>query len=181
MADAASSAFVYSTNAKPRGRPVMRSVGSDTPTTSPACEKRDETSSAVVSKLRFPTKTLEFIAPPVPKRAQKSSYAPRFSWGAGPNKSPGAFSGDTKSALTRIGALNYTRRHRMPSNQPLYRPLQVYAFDPSVGRRHGNHMTVSVAYEPLKAGPRGRRIEVIDYDGSNACYYEPVDLDSREV
>lgn len=57
----------------------------------------------------------------------------------------------------------------------------MYAFDPSVGRRYGNHMTVTVPYEPLRPGPRGRRLEVIDFDGSNGCYYEPVDLDSRDV
>ncbi len=42
-------------------------------------------------------------------------------------------------------------------------------------------MTVTVPYEPLRPGPRGRRVEVIDFDGSNGCYYEPVDLDSRDV
>src|SRR5262245_15221343 len=65
--------------------------------------------------------------------------------------------------------------------QPLFRPLRVYAFDPSLGRRYGNHMTVTVPYEDLKEGPRGRGLEVIDYDASNGCYYKPVDLDDRDV
>jgi hypothetical protein len=78
--------------------------------------------------------------------------------------------------------VDYTRgRPGLHLSTPLSRPLQVYAFDPSVGRRHGNHMTVTVPYEPLQPGPRGRRVEVVDFDGSNGCYYAPVDLDSRDV
>jgi hypothetical protein len=64
---------------------------------------------------------------------------------------------------------------------PLVRPLQIYAFDPSLGRRHGNHAHITVSYEPLDAGPRGRRVEVIDYDGSNGCYYRPVNLEDPRV
>ena len=63
----------------------------------------------------------------------------------------------------------------------MQRPLKVYAFDPSLGRRYGNYMTVKVGYEKLEKGPRGRRVEVIDYDASNKRYYQPVDLDSPDV
>lgn len=66
-------------------------------------------------------------------------------------------------------------------SKPVTRPLQIYAFDPSLGRRHGNISRVSVTYEPLVVGPRGSLVEVIDYDASNDCYYMPVDLDSREI
>ncbi|HLO75813.1 MAG TPA: hypothetical protein VK196_05085 [Magnetospirillum sp.] len=69
------------------------------------------------------------------------------------------------------------RDYAMPTN----RPLAVYAFDPSRGRRAGNHMTVHVPYEPLQQGPVGRQIAVIDYDASNDCYYLPVDLDHPAV
>jgi N-acetylmuramoyl-L-alanine amidase len=61
------------------------------------------------------------------------------------------------------------------------RPLQVFAFDPGLGRRHGNHARLTVSYEPLEPGPRGRRVAVVDYDASNDCYYEPVDLDDPQV
>jgi hypothetical protein len=64
---------------------------------------------------------------------------------------------------------------------PQTRPLKVFAFDPSLGRQYGNVMTVGVDQEDLKAGPRGRLLEVIDYDVSNDCYYPPVDLDARKV
>src|SRR6266436_5876184 len=42
-------------------------------------------------------------------------------------------------------------------------------------------MTVSVDNEELLPGPRGRLLEVVDYDASNGCYYAPVDLNDREV
>jgi quinol monooxygenase YgiN len=62
------------------------------------------------------------------------------------------------------------------------RPLKVFAFDPSQGRLLGNHLTIDVPFEPdLKPGPIGKRIAVIDYDGSNECYYEPVDLNHPQV
>jgi hypothetical protein len=62
-----------------------------------------------------------------------------------------------------------------------YRPLKAYAFDPSQGKYFGNYMTLNVKYEPLKPGPIGAQIAVIDYDGSNDCYYEPVDLDDDAI
>jgi hypothetical protein len=64
---------------------------------------------------------------------------------------------------------------------PHTRPLKVFAFDPSLGRQYGNVMNVGVDHEELSPGPRGKLIEVIDYDVSNDCYYPPVDLDDRRV
>lgn len=64
---------------------------------------------------------------------------------------------------------------------PATRPLAVYAFDPSQGRKLTNYMVVNAAYEPLLPGPVGRQLEVIDYDISNKCLYEPVNLDDRFV
>jgi hypothetical protein len=68
---------------------------------------------------------------------------------------------------------------------PASRPLKVYAFDPTTGHKLGNYMTVNVDYEePLKPGPIGKYLAVIDYDASSSlkakpereCYYRPVDL-----
>jgi hypothetical protein len=64
---------------------------------------------------------------------------------------------------------------------PSVRPLNVYAFDPSVGRFVGNYMTASVRYEPLKPGPVGARFAVIDYDGTNKTFYGPVNLEDPRV
>lgn len=57
-----------------------------------------------------------------------------------------------------------------------HRSLRVYAFDPSRGKRPDNHLAITVPWEDLKRGPEGKKIAVIDYDGSNDCYYEGVDL-----
>jgi hypothetical protein len=64
---------------------------------------------------------------------------------------------------------------------PTDRILRVYAFDPSRGTRLENHLTVRIPYEPLKKGPVGRKVAVIDYDASNQCYYEGIDLDASFV
>ena len=64
---------------------------------------------------------------------------------------------------------------------PDVRPLNVYAFDPSVGRFVGNYMTASVRYEELKPGPVGERFAVIDYDGTSKTFYTPVDLDDPKL
>ena len=69
---------------------------------------------------------------------------------------------------TRIGA-------------PSKRPLKIYAFDPSRGRRVGNMMSVAIDYERLAPGPIGSRFAVIDYDGATRKFYLPVDLDDPMV
>jgi hypothetical protein len=64
-----------------------------------------------------------------------------------------------------------------PRNPPTFRPLQVYAFGPSLGHTPINVRTLQVHYEPLDPGPVGERIAVVDYDCSRDCFYDPVDLD----
>ena len=64
---------------------------------------------------------------------------------------------------------------------PTQRPLKVYAFDPSAGHLTGNVMRISLNYERLAPGPVGKKLAVIDFDGSNKAYYEPVDLDDRKI
>ena len=61
--------------------------------------------------------------------------------------------------------------------QPQWRPLKVFAYDPSRGLRLGNCMTVSISYEKLAPGPIGDRFAVVDYDGNRKTYYTPIDLD----
>src|ERR1700688_1208002 len=70
---------------------------------------------------------------------------------------------------------------RLTAAKPAHRMLGVYAFDPSRGTRLENHLTIPVAYEKLAKGPVGRNVAVIDYDASNRCYYEGVDLDALAV
>jgi hypothetical protein len=77
----------------------------------------------------------------------------------------------TKSSRARISE----------SEMPSFRPLKVYAFDPTRGRTLGNHMTINTPFERLDPGPVGDYLEVIDYDASNDCYYRAVSLDAPRV
>jgi hypothetical protein len=58
------------------------------------------------------------------------------------------------------------------------RQLKVFGFSPTRGRSFGNHATLRIPHEPLKPGPIGRYIAVIDYDDSCQRRYGPVDLDA---
>lgn len=60
---------------------------------------------------------------------------------------------------------------------PERRPLQIFAFDPMVGRTIRNRLVLEVRNEPLLPGPQGSRVQVIDYDGTTRALYQPVDLD----
>lgn len=79
-----------------------------------------------------------------------------------------------------------------PVPNPRQRLLRVYSVDPSMATRLQtrliNEATVPVTWEPLKPGPIGEYIEVVDYDpstsvddpstgGVTGVFYPPVDLD----
>lgn len=75
------------------------------------------------------------------------------------------------------------RRPASPSGiaQAARRPLKIFASDPLLGRTFGNRARIDVANEPLTAGPVGSRLEVIDYDGAQKCFYVPVDLEHPAI
>jgi hypothetical protein len=64
--------------------------------------------------------------------------------------------------------------------KPAIRKLRAYAFDPSLSLRLDtsiiNNIVYKVEWEEVKAGPVGEYIEVVDYDPSSNCFYEPVEL-----
>ena len=70
-------------------------------------------------------------------------------------------------------------------NQPAYRKLRGFAFDPSfsftLGRRQSNEVTYKVKWEETCPGPVGEYVEIIDYDPTKQCYYEAIDLDQKYV
>jgi Subtilase family len=78
-------------------------------------------------------------------------------------------------------------RARSPKvRQPAYRPLRVYAYDPSLGARLKtfsiNVATLNVRWEAdLLPGPIGEYIEVIDVDPASQCCYAPVDLNHPHI
>jgi hypothetical protein len=57
------------------------------------------------------------------------------------------------------------------------RALCVYAYDPSRGARLDNQLVINIPYEDLQKGPVGKKVAVVDYDATNCCYYEGIDLD----
>jgi hypothetical protein len=56
-----------------------------------------------------------------------------------------------------------------------WRPLKVFAFDPSRGSSASNIVTLQVPYEALGPGPVGQSVEVVDPG------FDPVQLDSSEI
>jgi hypothetical protein len=65
---------------------------------------------------------------------------------------------------------------------PPRRPLKIFAFDPMLGRSASKRISIDIANElDLEVGPRGSRVEVIDYDCTNNCYYAPVDLNDPSL
>lgn len=69
---------------------------------------------------------------------------------------------------------------RLPGD-PLHRPLQIYALDPSLSRLEGSTATVNVPFEPLEPGFKGRLFEVDAHDGGTHQDYRHLDLDDRVV
>jgi hypothetical protein len=80
---------------------------------------------------------------------------------------------------------------RSPDRRPAWRRLQIYSFDPmlaqTLDRAGPATVAVAIPYEPLKPGPSGDRVQVVDFDGANQegergapCFYRPVDLDGED-
>ncbi|GAB2808587.1 gluzincin family metallopeptidase [Ferruginibacter profundus] len=69
--------------------------------------------------------------------------------------------------------------------KPRYRCLRGYTIDPGFSTRLDtmviNESIYKIKWEDLLPGPIGEYIEVVDFDPVNYCFYEPVDLDSKEV
>jgi|RhiMethySRZTD1v2_1073278.scaffolds.fasta_scaffold22983_5 hypothetical protein len=88
-------------------------------------------------------------------------------------------------ALPAVGSaveqlqLGHAKNPKMP--RPPFRPLRVYAYDPSLGAQLAtlgiNEATLDVRWEnDLRPGPIGEYVEVIDIDPASQCCYAPVDL-----
>lgn len=83
----------------------------------------------------------------------------------------------------------------MPSTSPALpapavRKLRVYAFDPhaslTLGSAKYSHAVISLPWSDpanpeLSPGPVNAYLEVIDVDPTSGQFYEPIDLDAREV
>ncbi|HZN14402.1 MAG TPA: hypothetical protein VFB78_09065, partial [Acidimicrobiales bacterium] len=60
---------------------------------------------------------------------------------------------------------------------PPRRTLHAYAYDPLLSELNNTEVKLSVPFEPLKPGPEGGLVKVIDFDPIRDTYYAPVHLD----
>ena len=68
------------------------------------------------------------------------------------------------------------RPYERQDDLPLYRPLKIFALDPSVSRLQGATALINVPYEPLDPGPKGLIFKVAPEQGK-----EPVNLDDHNI
>ncbi|HEY3484482.1 MAG TPA: hypothetical protein VGK49_03815, partial [Ilumatobacteraceae bacterium] len=64
---------------------------------------------------------------------------------------------------------------------PARRRLKIFPYDPVLGRVAGNRICIDIANEPVKPGPRGLKVEVLDYDSTLDTFYPPLDLNAPDV
>ncbi|HBB87410.1 MAG TPA: peptidase M4 [Blastocatellia bacterium] len=67
------------------------------------------------------------------------------------------------------------------SSQPVYRPLKIFALDPSVSRLEGATAVVNVPYEPLEEGPCGSFIKVENSTAGEKSGRHLLNLDDRDI
>jgi len=79
-----------------------------------------------------------------------------------------------------LGAAS-VRPHERQFEDPIYRPLRIYTFDPTASRLDGAIATINVPYEPLEPGPKGRLLEILDWNEATGAVNPPVDLDHPRV
>ena len=73
------------------------------------------------------------------------------------------------------------RPYERKPEDPLYRPLQIYALDPALSKLEGWVAVVDVPFEPVDRDFRGHMFEMDTRDGGNGADYSPLDLDDRAV
>ncbi|MBC7912349.1 MAG: peptidase M4 [Pyrinomonadaceae bacterium] len=67
------------------------------------------------------------------------------------------------------------------NDQPIYRPLKIFALDPSVSRLEGATALVNVPYEPLEAGPVGHLFSVGEAPGNENQSHHPLNLEDPNI
>ncbi|MGZ8847593.1 MAG: peptidase M4 [Pyrinomonadaceae bacterium] len=66
-------------------------------------------------------------------------------------------------------------------DQPIYRPLKIFALDPSVSRLEGATAAINVPYERLKEGPSGYFFKVDNTTPGQQQARSPLNLDDPEI
>src|SRR5215208_7326288 len=101
-----------------------------------------------------------------------------------PRRKPPALTA-RQSAPSRPAAARRSPHLASQPPLPTQRYLCGYAFDPSLATQLETALVSEIVYkvpwEPLKPGPRGEYVEVVDVDPPSDCFYAPVDLDHAAV
>jgi hypothetical protein len=80
-----------------------------------------------------------------------------------------------------VAAATATRRRRDTYPPPARRRLRVFTLDPTRSRLEGATTVLSVPWEPLRPGPSGQRIRVLDWDVATGAKAPAVDLDDPHL
>lgn len=67
------------------------------------------------------------------------------------------------------------------TKRPERRPLKIFALDPMLSRMSTPSIELDIRNEPLRPGPTGDRVAVVDFNTEHGCYYPPVNLDDPAV
>ncbi|HSH80572.1 MAG TPA: hypothetical protein VLA19_18740 [Herpetosiphonaceae bacterium] len=110
------------------------------------------------------------------------------------SRSPDVHTGATQSTEDEYSGLNrhfrveegvaraiHAHPYERKVDDPIYRPLRIYALDPARSQLQGGIAVVNVPYEPLTQGPRGALLEIVDYDETEGRAYPPVDLEDPRI
>jgi hypothetical protein len=81
----------------------------------------------------------------------------------------------------RVAQQGRVRRTKRVPGAPAYRPLRIYALDPSVSDRLGGIATVQVPYEKLEKGPIGSLFHIKFEGAPEALLAEALDLDDPHL
>jgi len=122
---------------------------------------------------KTPNGNIASTPPSVEATVQTTGPTPASASAVAPSRTPFHPNFDIGGAVLRaIEGRPYERQ----DDRPLYRPLKIFALDPSVSRLQGATALVNVPYEPLKPGPEGLIFKVSGDDGK-----EPVNLEDHNI
>jgi hypothetical protein len=116
----------------------------------------------------------------------RASKALRQALGAAPRSVRNGMPPATPRGTSSVAHFQLLHAQNPKVPDPPYRPLRVYAYDPSVGARLEtldiNEAVLKVRWEKdLQRGPVGEYLEVIDVDPASRCCYAPVDLNDPYI
>lgn len=112
------------------------------------------------------------------KAVAQSDEAPAAAAAAAPSPFVCEGAGRDFNIGAEVGRAVDARPFERAGGQPVYRPLKIFALDPSVSKLEGATALVNVPYEPLKPGPVGALFAV---SGATETGEKPLDLEEHDI